>query len=142
MKCGVCDRPLTLAEPRYMHADGKTYRHLIQPIQAGQPTDTSTLVSSLPDALARLRSRADGHDTPFTVLNAARVDAELTRLRALEVTDGHATVGGLEWPTIIDRCRALVRAYDDNTDIASDTVLGSFLGRLMRVMPPVHRGDS
>lgn len=35
------------------------------------------------DALDHLRARADGRDTPFTVLDAVRIDGELTRLRAL-----------------------------------------------------------
>ena len=38
---------------------------------------------SLPEALDRLRARADGHDTPFTVLDADADLMELTRLRAL-----------------------------------------------------------
>lgn len=32
MKCGTCDKPLTLAAARYVHADGKTYRHVIRPV--------------------------------------------------------------------------------------------------------------
>lgn len=49
--------------------------------RAGAPTDDPT--GDLQQALARLRSRADGHDTPLTVLDATRIDAELTQLRAL-----------------------------------------------------------
>lgn len=49
VKCGVCDRPLALADPRYVHADGKTYRHPIRPVPAPsvppQPTVPRVLLT-------------------------------------------------------------------------------------------------
>lgn len=37
-----------------------------------------------------------------------------------------------DWAQLAQDCQAFVDVYADTTDLASDTVLGSFLGRILR----------